>query len=150
MRSKRELRNETFLPTVGLHPTTSCLLDWRSNQLHHGSVAIANIYRYIIYTYPTMYPKNWIKNRNIPRIEPVGEPAGRSVYAHEKETDECPKPELTCKMFFTCIREKILPLKKLRKNGKMTYFMTLKVSTAFMFALTYFMTSMVMVSFMVR
>ena len=34
---KRELQNEKFLPTVGLEPTISRLLDWRSYQLSHGT-----------------------------------------------------------------------------------------------------------------
>ena len=31
MRRKQELQNEKFLPTVGLEPPTSRLLDWRSS-----------------------------------------------------------------------------------------------------------------------
>ena len=31
------------LPSVGLEPIISCLLDWRSNQLHHGTAVIVNI-----------------------------------------------------------------------------------------------------------
>ena len=29
------IQNEKFLPTVGLEPTTSGLLDWRSDRLSH-------------------------------------------------------------------------------------------------------------------
>ena len=44
-RRKRELQNEKFFPIVGLDPTTSHLLDWRSNQLRHGTELILDIYR---------------------------------------------------------------------------------------------------------
>ena len=33
-----------FLPTLGLDPTTSRLLDRRSNQLRHGTDLIVDIY----------------------------------------------------------------------------------------------------------
>ena len=35
-RIKLEFKNEKVLPTAGLHPTTSCLLEWRSNQLRNA------------------------------------------------------------------------------------------------------------------
>ena len=42
---KPELQNIKFLPTAGLEPTTSRLLDWRYNQLRHGTDVMADIYR---------------------------------------------------------------------------------------------------------
>ena len=52
VKNARELQNETFLPKVGLEPTTSCLLDLSSNQLRHETTwnnMIANIYRYTLH-----------------------------------------------------------------------------------------------------
>ena len=43
-RSKSKVVNEKFLPRVGLDPTTSRLLDWRSNQLRHGTDLMLDFY----------------------------------------------------------------------------------------------------------
>ena len=48
---ERELQNEKFLPTAGFEPTTSGLLEWRSNRLSHGDLWLwkfkGNLYPYL-------------------------------------------------------------------------------------------------------
>ena len=51
----------------------------------------------------------------ITRIESVGDPTERSAKAPVKETDECPKNELTGEMF--CYQRKKIH-EELKKNGK--------------------------------
>ena len=36
-------KTKKFFPTVGLEPITLRFLDWRSNQLRHGTTLIVNI-----------------------------------------------------------------------------------------------------------
>ena len=40
-----KLQNKTILAPVGLDPTSSRLLDWRSNQMRFGTAVIVDTYR---------------------------------------------------------------------------------------------------------
>ena len=54
----RELSNKNFFPTAGLKPTTSRLLDWRSNRLRHGTTWTVNNTNIPYYVSKTVQSKN--------------------------------------------------------------------------------------------
>ena len=57
------------------------------------------------------------RKTKINRIEPVGNPTGRSAKAPEKGTDEIPETELNGEMF--CYKRKKNVHEQLKKNGNM-------------------------------